>query len=430
MSSDSAKARLPHRYWRLWQATAASSLGDGLTLVALPLLAASITRNPELVSAVLVVRWLPWLFLALPAGVLADRLPRRTVLAVVEVVRMGTLGVLALCVASHALNLPVLYAISFAMGACETMFAAASVAALPAIVETHEFDRANGYLFAAQSAGLTVIGPAFGGVLFAFAAALPFVIDGVSFAASACLLFLAVPMLRVRRTQTSVRTELADGVRWFVGSPALRLLTVFTTGLALCQSMVLGILVLFGLEVLHLSRAGYGYFLAVLAVGQIAGAVYASRVKERFGAGRTLVGCALLAAAGYLVAGATASIVGAGIGLAAEAIAVAVGNVVGLSLRQAIVPAHMLGRVGNAARMCIFGAIPLGAAIGGFVARHSSLRTPLILACGLQVLLVAVAGRRLCAAIRDVEPAMVDRVEHIEIDLTDNEPLGVTLELS
>lgn len=409
MSTGPSEVALPRRYWRLWQATAASSIGDGLTLVALPLLATGITDDPQWVAGVLVVRWLPWLLLALPAGVAADRFPRRTLLALVEVARMATLAVLAVCLAAGGLSLPALYTIAFALGALETLFSAASVAALPSIVAVDDLDRANGYMFAAQSAGLTVIGPALGGVLFAIAVALPFALDAVSFAASAGLLLLAVPLARPPVRSRSVTAELTEGVRWFVGSRALRLLTLFTAGLALCQSMVLGVLVLFGLEVLHLSRSGYGLFLATLALGQILGGVYAGRVKQKLGAGPALVGCALLAAAGYLLAGATATVAGAGIGLAAEALAVAVGNVVGLSLRQAIVPGEMLGRVGNAARMCIYGAVPVGGALGGVVARNVGLRAPLLVACGLQVALVAAAGRRLCTSLGEqtrAEPAI------------------------
>lgn len=395
----SSSVELPRRYWHLWRATAVSSLGDGLTLVALPLLAASVTTDPQRVAGVMVLRWLPWLLLALPAGVVADRLPQRTLLAIVEAGRMATLAALAACVAGHALTLPVLYAIAFTLGAFETLFSAASTAALPAIVPLDDLDRANGYLFAAQSAGLTVVGPAVGGALFAFAAALPFVADGVSFAASAALLFLAVPMMRPEVTDRRVGKDLTDGVRWFAGSQAMRLLTMFTSGLALCQSMVLGVLVLFGLEVLHLSKSGYGLFLAALAAGQILGSIYAGRVKQRLGAGRALVACALLAAAGYLLAGTTATVVGAGLGLAAEAVAVAIGNVVGLSLRQAIVPTEMLGRVGNAARMCIYGAVPVGGAVGGFIAHAAGLRAPMIVASVVQIGVVALAGRRLCEAL-------------------------------
>ena len=400
MRSGSSQTALPRRYWHLWQATAASSVGDGLTLVALPLLATSFTTQPGLVAGVLVMRWLPWLLLALPAGVVADRMPRRTILGLVEAARMVTLAILALGLAAGGLSLAALYGIAFVLGALETLFSAASVAALPSIVAIDDLDRANGYMFAAQSAGLTVVGPALGGVLFAVAAALPFALDAVSFAASAGLLLLAVPLVRAPNCAgRSVTADLTEGVRWFVGSPVLRSLTIFTAGLALCQSMVLGVLVLFGLQVLHLSRSGYGLFLATLALGQILGGVYAARIKQRLGAGRALVACALVAALGYLTAAVTATVLGAGIGLAAEAVAVAVGNVVGLSLRQAIVPGDMLGRVGNAARMCIYGAVPVGGLVGGLVAGTAGLRAPLFVACGIQVALVVFLGRRLCASV-------------------------------
>jgi predicted MFS family arabinose efflux permease len=312
-------------------------------------------------------------------------------------------------------SLVAIYAAAFALGALETAFSAASQACLPSLVAVDELPRANGYLFAAQATGEQFAGPALGGLLFAAAAALPFVLDGVSFLASAALLCLALPRRRRRASAAPPResfgTDLASGLRWFTTHPVLRLLALVVASLAFCQSMVLAILVLYCLRVLHLGHAGFGLFLALAAVGNVVGGLLAGRITARLGTGRVVFAAALLAAAAYIVVGMTSALGIALLALAAEAVAVAVGNVATLSLRQSLIPSELLGRVGNAFRMCIFGVIPLGALAGGLIAHSVGLHAVFIVAGGLQLVVIAMVGPRLARRLAGLTPPPEDVID-------------------
>src|SRR5204863_6156771 len=128
---------------------------------------------------------------------------------------------------------------------------------------------------------------------------LPFVIDGVSFLASAALLLMALPATRVVKSAkapaTTVTADVVTGVRWFLGNRLLRLLALFVAALSFCWAMVTAVTVLYGLEVLHLSGVGYGIFLAVGAAGQVAGGIVAARMLRRFGTVAVVLGGALAA---------------------------------------------------------------------------------------------------------------------------------------
>src|SRR5262245_48897711 len=93
---------LGHRFWKLWGASTVSGLGDGLVLVALPLLVTSLTRSPQWVAGIMVAQRLPWLLLSLHAGAVADRMDRRRLLGVVEIARMAVLLVLGIAVATNS----------------------------------------------------------------------------------------------------------------------------------------------------------------------------------------------------------------------------------------------------------------------------------------------------------------------------------------
>ena len=120
---------------RLWTANAVSNLGDGVTLVAGPLLAASLTRDPRLVAGLAVAQRLPWLLFSLVSGALVDRLDRRRLMVGVDAARAVAVGLLGVAVLADLATLPLLYAVFFALGTAETLFDNAAVSILPAAKE-------------------------------------------------------------------------------------------------------------------------------------------------------------------------------------------------------------------------------------------------------------------------------------------------------
>jgi MFS family permease len=381
------------RAFRLVQlATGVSGLGDGLVLAAFPLLAARTTDDPRLVVAVTVAARLPWLLVALPAGALVDRSDRRRLVVTVEAARAVVLAIFALAVFAGHGTLAFLLVTVFLVGTGETLVTSASHAVLPELVPPQRLATANGTLFSTETATENLIGPAIGGVLFAAAMVLPFAVDAVSFGLAALLLAVALPRGLHRPASppvTRLREDVAEGFSYFVHHPTLRLIGLLTASLAFCQAIVFGPLVLFALQGLGLSDAGYGLLLGVAAIGNVLGGAVAGRLDQQFGARVLLPFGGVLAAAAYVMCGLSTSLVLAAVALGIEAVAVALGNVANLTLRQRLIPSELLGRVGNVLRFFIFGAIPLGGLLGGSLVQWFGVRAPFAGAAVLQFLAVA-----------------------------------------
>lgn len=366
--------------------------------MALPLLAASLTRRPLMVAAVASVGRLPWLIVSLPAGALADRLNRPQLMRRVDALRAVLLAGVAALVITNRMTIGLIYGFVLVLGACDPFFAAASQAVLPDLVPVSALVRANGVLSVGVNAAQQTIGPAIGGVLFAVARAAPFAADAASFVGSGLFLFgvrtgPAAPPERVTRAQ--LREDIRVGLSWYRRSRPLRVLTFTVAVLAFCQAMVSAILVLFALERLHLGGLGFGLFIGITAIGNVIGGLLADRVLHRTGTASLLVGAMMLAGAAYLLASATTSPIAAGVLLSIEAVAVVLGNVATVSFRQRVAPPELQARVATIWRMAVWGAIPIGALVGGVISAATSVAAPLVVAGSLQVLLALLVARPL-----------------------------------
>ncbi|GAC1307250.1 MAG: MFS transporter [Acidimicrobiales bacterium] len=373
------------RFGFLWGASAASSIGDGLALVAFPLLATTMTRSPALIAGVAVATRLPWLLLSLPAGALADRVDRRRLLMVVEVSRMLVLLVLGGLIVSGRASLVAVYVSAFTLGAFQILYVGATQAVLPTMVRSDRLSKANSHLFIAQTSGEQFLGPAIGGLAFAAMASLPFLADGATFAISGALLALAFPRRDHRRvrpatdSKASIGREMRQGLVWFAGHRVLRLVGAMVGTFAFCQSMGAAILVVFGLRVLHLSGSGFGIFVAVAAVGNLLGAAAVPHLVHRIGTARALLSAGMVAGVAYAVMGTAGSVPIALAALTCEAFAVGVGMVASAVLRQTLIPTELAGRVNVVMRSCAYGAATLGALTGGTLAAIGGARLPFIL---------------------------------------------------
>lgn len=399
---------LGSRYWHLWGATGTSSLGDGMVLVAFPLLATALTRDPRLVAGLTVAAQLPWLLFGLHAGVIADRVDRRRLALTVQGIRAVILVGFGATLLTGVRSLVLLYGIAFALGALDTIFTAVAHAVLPAMVDESDLERANGYLFSAQTGGEQFAGPALGGLAFATAPALPFVADGISFAASGALLSRAIPPPPTRtapRSRSGIAADAAQALRFFLGHPVLRLVALVISTFAFCQAMVLSVVVLYALDALGLDSRAYGMFVALAAVGNVVGGVLAGRFGRRVAAAPAIATAGIAASGAYLVLASTTSVTVAAASLVVEAVAVAVGNVVTLSLRQRLIPSELLGRVGNAFRTVLFGVVPLGALLAGAVAKAASPQAAFAMAGCIQAVILALVSPRLVRRLRTAPPS-------------------------
>jgi MFS family permease len=375
-----ARSGLGPEYRKLWSASTVSNVGDGVTQVAGPLLAASLTRDPVLVAGIAFSQQLPWLLFSLISGALVDRLDRRLVMFAVDAFRTVLLGFLGLAVLLDFVSVPLLYVVFFLMGTAETLFDTASVSILPAVVPPENLQKANGRLFGAQIVSNQMAAPPLGGLLFAVAASVPFFLDAGSFAAASALVLFMSGKFRVERPEgtspTTLRVEISEGLRWLWGNRLLRTLAISLGIMNLTSAATISIFVLFAQERLGLGSVGYGVLLTSIAVGGVAGSLAAERFAGWVGAGTTMrIGLLIEAASTGVIALSREPLV-VGAMLALFGFHAIVWNVITISLRQQIIPERLLGRVNSVYRLLGLGGMSVGALLGGVLARGFGLTAP------------------------------------------------------
>ncbi len=395
--------RLGRHFQQLWLATGVSSLGDGMVLVAFPLLALTLTRDPMVIAGLVAAEQAPALLVALPVGAIADRRNRRRLILAVEVARFAVLGLFGVAVLAGMDSLPLIFVAAVLLGGLGVAFDVVSGACLPAIVEEDQLVAANTRLMTALLAGREMAGQALGGVVFAAARSVPFLADSLSFVGSAVLLSGALPDEEPPGDEPgSVWTDLWTGLRWFAAQPVLRLLAGIVASLAFFQAAVFGVMVIFATTRLHLHGTGFGILMAAAACGTLVASPIAPRLHRRIGSARSIVTAGLIAGATYPVLAVTRSAVVAGIALAAEALAVVIGNAASRSVRQSTVPADMQGRAASAYQTLVLVSLPLGALAGGLATSAIGISWAFAGAGAVQLMVIAALGPRLAGRMTPV----------------------------
>ena len=223
-------ARLGADFTKLWTAAAVSNVGDGVTMAAGPLLVASVSDDPALVAGAVFAQQLPWLLFALISGAYVDRLDRRRMVVIVNVVRSVALAGLAATIATGTVSVVLIYAVLFLLGTGETLADTALGALLPALVTPAELPSANARLYASFTIGNQFVAKPLGAWLFVVSAAVPFGFDALTFATSAALIagIRRAPVLGDPPRRTSLRDEVASHLEWLArkgpwpGLPAAR----------------------------------------------------------------------------------------------------------------------------------------------------------------------------------------------------------------
>jgi MFS family permease len=407
-ASESAATALGVNYWKLWTASVISNLGDGVSTIAYPWLASAVTRSPVLIAFIGVAQRIPWLVFTLPAGVITDRVDRRKLMVVMDVFRtIITLFVAAaVLVGSDSLPSPdhiaggidlrtnsaiylVLVVAALLFGFAEVLRDNAAQTILPAIVDPEGLERANGRLWGAEMVANSFVGPPLGSLLIAFMFALPFFFDAGTFAVAAALVFLVVGDFRTKRDvpaskKVEWRKEIGEGFSWLWGHSLLRPMAIILGIMNALSSLTFATIVLFAQEVLGVGSFAFALLMTGGAIGGIVGSVTASRISKKLGSGTSLYVT--------LIGGAATSV---GVGLASAwplawlmfvifTFVAVLWNVITVSLRQTIIPDHLLGRVNSVYRFFAWGMMPIGLALGGvvvtvtetFASRELALRMP------------------------------------------------------
>jgi MFS family permease len=378
----SARARLGASYWRLLSAASLSSLADGTLKVALPLLARSYTDAPLAIACVGVAAMLPWLLFSLPAGAIVDRSDRKTVLVTTNLARAVILMLAAILAVMEAGTIALIYLVAFGAGVAETLYATAAQAIVPQLVNRTQLDRANALQQIADQATNQFAGPAVGGLLAGAGVGLALGGPAVVWAAAAAMLVALTGTLRTRRGDpaetASLRSDIAIGLRFLARSVALRSVCVCAAFTNFAGAAATAVFVVYAVgpgSVLGLSPGGFGLLVAASAIGSVLGALLIRAATKVLGHRVLLTINALTQAVQIVVPVLTHDVVAIGAAYALSGLGVALWNVGTVTMRQRIVPEHLLARVISTHRLIAWGSLALGALAGGLVAQTAGLVT-------------------------------------------------------
>jgi len=394
------KDPLGANFWRLLIASAVSNLGDGIVRTAIPLLAITLTRDPVLVGALTALSFLPWLLFAIPAGALVDRMDRRRAMSIANLVRAAVVGALVLAIATDQVSLVLLYLVTFVLGMAETVYDSAARAMLPQVVRRDQLDRGNGPLASAEVVTQAFLAAPIGSFLFAWLIITPFVGSAAAYLVAALLILSITGNLRPLREEatesapTTIRAEIGEGLRWLRGHELLRGLAVIVGLTAATETMASSLLVLYVVDTLGVPASAFGVFLVSAGIGGMLGGLGAPRTAAKLGRVATIVLSAALTSAATLGMGLTSNVWAGAVLFGLVALSISVFNVLVISLRQALIPERLFGRVQGAYRTVIWGGIPIGALLGGVLAGLTSVPTTFVIS-GIAQLILAVLCWRL-----------------------------------
>jgi MFS family permease len=373
-------------FLKLWTGQSISEFGSQISALAIPWLAAvGLHASPLEFSLLGVLGFLPFILLALPAGVWVDRLRRRPILIVGDSSRAILLGLIPVLWALGVLQIWQLLVIQFVVGVFTVFFDVAYQAYLPSLVERDQLVEGNAKLqLTVSTAG--VAGPGLAGVLIAaMTAPYAIVLDAVSFVASTAF------MIPIRRREIlperaggapkpKMLPELKEGLAFVLRHPHLRAIAACTGSSNFFGSIGFTIALLYFVRTLHLSSFEAGLFFATFGVGSIVGALAANPVQRAIGVGRAIVLPALLFPAAEL----SVPLAPKGFPLPVLIAGSLIGgysqvayNITQVSLRQAITPERLQGRMNASMRWIVWGTLPLGQLAGGAIASAYGLRMAL-----------------------------------------------------
>ena len=392
-----------------------SSLADGVVKVALPLVAIRFTRSPVLIAGLSFAVTLPWLLFALQAGALADRLDRRRAMLGANWARASLLLVVVIAVALGAGSIWALYVVGLSIGVAETIYDTSAQSIMPQVVARDQLSRANGRLYAAEVAANQFIGPPLAGFLTAAGAVVAFAAPAGLWAVAIAALLLVPGQFKIERTERStLRADIAEGLRFLWQNQLLRSLAVMVGLFNVAASATSAILVLFAVgprSAMGLSEQLFGALLATTAAGSVVGSFAAEFAIRLVGRARALL-VSLLCGALFIGAPAlTTNPVVIGVAFFVGGVGIIFWNVVTVSLRQRITPDRLLGRVNSCYRLVAWGTMPLGAAAGGLLGQWLGLRAVFAVMAALVLAqcagLAIVTDKRMDAADREADRARV-----------------------
>ena len=424
------KVALGKNYWRLFSAHAISNLGDGIAAIAYPWLASAVTRSPFLIALVAVASRLPWLIFTLPAGVITDRFNRGKIIVAMDIAR-GCLALLvAIVVTLESESLPklnevasltnletnltlylVLIVTALLFGFAEVLRDNSAQTLLPSVVEKKNLESANGKLWSVEYVTNSFVGPPLGSFLLGIAIFLPFYIDSAAFFISAGLIATLIPSLKKVDTEKkseklNFRAEIKEGFTWLWSHELLRPMALILGALNAIGALTAAVFILFAQEILETSLFIFAVLGTAGAVGGSLGGILGPKISKKLGSGPSLYLTLISGPIITLIIGLSSSWHLFYLLTAISTVFAVLWNVITVSLRQSIIPSHLLGRVNSVYRFFAWGSIPIGTLLGGALVdlveltgdREFALRSPYFLSAFLGLTLFIFAAPRLTTA--------------------------------
>jgi predicted MFS family arabinose efflux permease len=392
-----APARLGSGFRWLLASSWTTNLSDGISIAAGPLLVASQTTDAFLVAMAALVQWLPPLLFSLYAGALSDRLDRRTIIILVNLVRALVLAVIAASVLTDTVSIAVVLVALFALGTAEVFADNTSQTLLPSLVARRDLAVANSRLQAGFITVNQLAGPPLGAALFAAGMALPFIGQAVLVIGGAILVsrIALPPHGREAARTTAIRHDIAEGIRWTRNHPAVRTLvaTIFIFNITFGAAW--SVLVLYAIQRLGLGPVGFGLLTTVSAVGGVLGTLSYGWITRRLSLGNIMrVGLIIETLTHLGLAVTTTPAVAMAIFFVFGAHAFVWGTT-SITIRQRAVPPELQGRVGSVNTVGVFGGLVVGSGVGGLLAQAYGVTAPFWFAFAGSALFVVLIWREL-----------------------------------
>jgi MFS family permease len=377
----------PRSLWRhrdfmlLWAGQSVSEIGSSVTWVALPLVAVVLLHASTFQVGLLTAAGTAcFLLVALPAGLVVDRVVKRWLMIWCDLIRLVIIGSVAVAAAFGVLTMAQLFGVALLLGLATVFFDVAYQSYVPVLVGRDQLHDGNGKLAASQSFA-QVVGPGLGGALYGLLRAGAMTADAGSFAVSAAsLLAIRTPEAKPERPaegeRPGIRSEIFAGLRFVATHPVLRKIAACTGTANLFGNMTGALEVLFLVRIVHVRPAEVGLLFSIGSLGGILGGVLSGRLAKRIGTARIIWFSMLVFGAIPILLPLTAPgwrliffpIAGAGLTFAAV-----VYNIAQVSYRQLICPPELLGRMNAAVRWIVWGTLPLGGLLGGVLGSASVL---------------------------------------------------------
>ncbi|HEX5825660.1 MAG TPA: MFS transporter [Candidatus Limnocylindrales bacterium] len=390
-----APRRLGTSFRWLLSASFVNNVGDGIALSAGPLLVASLTRDPFLVSMALLSEYLPVLLFGVIGGVAADRFDRKRMVVVVNLGRAVVLAVLVVTIVSETVNIALVLATLFVLATAETFADSASSTLIPSLVAREDLGVANARMQGTFVLTNQLLLPPVGAFLFVVGPAIPFAANAAGFALGAVLVSRVVTdVRRARADRQGVRAEMLEGIRWVVAHPPMRTLALTILTFNVTFGAAWSVLVLYASERLGMDEVGFALLTTAIAVGGIVGIASYGRLERRFSLADIMRVGLIIETGTHLVLALTTS---SAVALATFVVFGAHAFVWGTTstvVRQRAVPDAVLGRVTGVYRVAIVGGMVVGTPIGGLLAKTFGITAPFWFGFVGSALLVVVLWRQ------------------------------------